>query len=166
MTFSERIQEYVEILEGSAKLLENSKPSIETILKSIDDIFYANAATEFRKKRHEDSERRHERLKAICRDKIQLVAEAMRVGISEEGALQILFSEFPAQPEAEFSQTVSDALTKAAPLIATVATPRVSTPFPFPGEIPTPEVGEDFPNEEDGAEEHEIVPLNGQLQEE
>ena len=150
MTFSDKIKEYIDILEASAKLFESGKPSIETIIKSIDEIVYTDTAKEFRKKRRESAERQHERQKTICRDKIQLVEAALKAGISETGALQILFSEFASQPEAEFSETVSDALTKAAPLIATAVTPRSSIPFPFPGEIPTPEGTEDS----DDVEEH------------
>jgi hypothetical protein len=148
MTFNERMKDYIDILEASAKLLESSKPPVESIIKSIDEIIYTDTAKEFRRKRREGEEKDHERLKAICRDKIRLVEEAMKAGISETGALQILFSEFALEPAADATETMSAALEKAAPLIATTLTPRTSHPphpFPFPGEIPSPEG--DFPDE-------------------
>lgn len=138
------------LLEQTNSWLEGTTPQVERTIQLIDKLINGGVATKFR---DEQSARNAGNSKRRVCDRIELVEEAMTAGISEEAALKILFSVYPDKPDKDSLEIASDAVSKfSIPNLMNLATHKHPPTYPFPGVVPSAEVG-GFPSEEPDEDE-------------
>ena len=149
MIRKETLDEVSNLLGISASWVEGSTPQFERILSALDKLINGEVAIKFRETQ---TAQQVTSTKRRCRDRIELVKEAVASGISEEGALRILFSVYPEEPEKGSMEIATDTLSKLSiPNLMGAFVPRHQHPsaiYPFPSVVPSGSASvEEFPSE-------------------